>query len=234
MRRRIVLATCGTVVAALVLAGLGTLVLARVDANDNTRQELEQQSTALASIFETFGEPLIGSGDSNVRLALVRQRLQQLARGLDVDDIGFLVAGLARIGRRNVEIRAGGGTKGWPEKAPFDAIVVSAGGPSAPPALKEQLRIGGRLIVPVGRQERVQRLVRITRLAGNSYEEEDLGGVFFVSLIGEGGWRGHPADVPQARRTVPDLIADAAEDLPAPEDPAFADAVIAAFMEIWS
>jgi signal transduction histidine kinase len=92
MRRRIVVATCGTVVAALVLAGLGTLVLARIDAQDNTRDELEQQSTALASIFETFGEPVLG-GEGRVQLAAVRQRLQQLARGFDVEDIGFLAAG---------------------------------------------------------------------------------------------------------------------------------------------
>jgi signal transduction histidine kinase len=92
VRRRIVLATCGTVLAALVLAGLGTLVLARIDANDNTRRELESQSTALASVFETFGEPALG-GDGAVRLAAVRQRLRQLASGLDVEDVAFLAAG---------------------------------------------------------------------------------------------------------------------------------------------
>jgi signal transduction histidine kinase len=94
MRRRIVLATCGTVVAALVLAGLGTLVLARIDANDNTRHDLESQSRALASVFETVGEPAL-EGDRDVRLAAVTLRLRQLARELDVEDIGFLAAGPA-------------------------------------------------------------------------------------------------------------------------------------------
>ena len=171
---------------------------------------------------DTVLEVGAGSGYAAAVLSHLARRVLAVERHAGLAEKA--AARLARIGRRNVEIRAGDGTKGWPEKAPFYAIVVSAGGPSAPPALKEQLRIGGRLIVPVGRQERVQRLVRITRLAGNRYEEEDLGGVFFVPLIGEGGWRGHPVDVPQARRTVPDLIADAAEDLPAPEDPAFTDA----------
>lgn len=94
---------------------------------------------------------------------------------------------LAALGRRNVEVRTGDGTGGWPEKAPFDAILVSAGGPAAPPALKEQLEIGGRLIIPIGRHEHAQRLTRITRLAADRYEEEDLGGVVFVPLIGEAG-----------------------------------------------
>jgi len=131
---------------------------------------------------------------------------------------------LAALDRRNVAVRTGDGTKGWPEKAPFDAILVSAGGPSAPMALKEQLEIGGRLIIPIGRQERSQRLVRITRLAAGRYEEEDLGAVFFVPLIGEAGWREHsqPATA-HLRQHLPDLIAEAGEDLPSPDDPAFAD-----------
>ena len=127
---------------------------------------------------------------------------------------------LGKLGRRNVEIRAGDGTKGWPERAPFDAIIVSAGGPTAPRALKDQLEIGGRLIIPVGRQERSQRLLRITRLAANRYEEEDLGGVLFVPLIGEGGWAEHPV---QTKKSLPERIAEAGEDLPGLDDPAFAE-----------
>jgi protein-L-isoaspartate(D-aspartate) O-methyltransferase len=134
-------------------------------------------------------------------------------------------ARLSALGRRNVELRTGDGTKGWPEKAPFDAIIVSAGGPAAPDALKEQLDIGGRLIIPVGNEERSQRLVRITRVAAGRFEEEDLGGVVFVPLIGEQGWSEdhHPSTV-HVRKSLPDMIADTAEDLPSPDDPAFADA----------
>jgi len=132
-------------------------------------------------------------------------------------------ARLAGLSRRNVELRTGDGTKGWPERAPFDAIIVSAGGPAVPAALEEQLAIGGRLIIPVGQQERAQRLIRITRLAADRFGQEDLGGVVFVPLIGEGGWdEPEPAEAPPP--SLPALIAKAAEDLPDPDETAFADA----------
>ena len=95
---------------------------------------------------------------------------------------------LEALGYANVELRVGDGTRGWPEKAPFDAIVVAAAGPAAPAPLKEQLAIGGRLIVPVGEDRRAQRLIRVTRTAADRFEEEDLGGVTFVPLIGAEGW----------------------------------------------
>ena len=57
---------------------------------------------------------------------------------------------LSELGYDNIELRVGDGTAGWPEAAPFDAILVAAGGPSVPPALKQQLAIGGRLVIPVG------------------------------------------------------------------------------------
>jgi protein-L-isoaspartate(D-aspartate) O-methyltransferase len=101
---------------------------------------------------------------------------------------------LRELGFSNVEVRTGDGSKGWPEKAPFDAIIVAAGGPAAPAALKQQLAIGGRLIIPVGRQRRMQNLLRITRLAADAFDQEDLGGVVFVPLIGEEGW---PAGSPR-------------------------------------
>ena len=69
----------------------------------------------------------------------------------------------------------------------------------------DQLEIGGRLIIPVGRQERSQRLLRITRLAADRYEEEDLGGVVFVPLIGEGGWAEYPI---QTKKSLPERIAE--------------------------
>jgi two-component system sensor histidine kinase BaeS len=94
VRKRIVLATCGAVLAALVLAGLGTLALARLDARASTRSELEQQSRALAAVFEAIGEPLQG-GTGRLQAPLVRQRLRQLAQGLDLEDMGFLVSGPA-------------------------------------------------------------------------------------------------------------------------------------------
>lgn len=95
---------------------------------------------------------------------------------------------LERLGYGNIEVRIGDGSNGWPEKAPFDAIIVAAGGPAAPPALKDQLEIGGRLIIPIGKEGKPQRLIRITRIASDKFGKEDFGGVMFVPLVGEHGW----------------------------------------------
>ncbi len=93
------------------------------------------------------------------------------------------------LGYDNVEIVCADGTKGWPGQAPFDAIIVSAGGPKVPEALKRQLAIGGRLVIPVGRDVH-QTLLRVRRTGEDSFEQEDHGGVTFVPLIGEEGWGG--------------------------------------------
>ncbi|TPK87654.1 protein-L-isoaspartate(D-aspartate) O-methyltransferase [Mesorhizobium sp. B2-4-13] len=129
---------------------------------------------------------------------------------------------LNAAGYRNIEVRVGDGTKGWQEKAPFDAIVVAAAGTSIPLGLQEQLEIGGRLIIPVGEDLYSQRLVRVTRIAANKFEEEDLGGVMFVPLIGEHGGHDENASVREARAPpLPQQIARAAEDLPQIDNPAF-------------
>jgi protein-L-isoaspartate(D-aspartate) O-methyltransferase len=128
----------------------------------------------------------------------------------------------------NLELRIGDGTLGWPEAALFDAILVAAGGPEVPPSLKEQLAIGGRLIIPVGEHERQQTLLKVTCRSKTDFEEEDLGGVMFVPLVGKQGWaedgrRSASNHVPgQSRgRNVPEMIAEAAEPLPDFDDPAF-------------
>jgi protein-L-isoaspartate(D-aspartate) O-methyltransferase len=138
---------------------------------------------------------------------------------------------LARLGYGNVEIHVADGTKGWPQGAPFDAILVSAGGPEAPRALMEQLAVGGRLVIPVGDEERRQTLRKITRRSATKFDEEDLGAVMFVPLIGEHGWaedgtRAASNHVPGAARglTLPQMIAAAAEPLPDFDDPAFGGA----------
>jgi protein-L-isoaspartate(D-aspartate) O-methyltransferase len=92
------------------------------------------------------------------------------------------------LGYDNIQLRAGDGTRGWPESAPFDAILVSASGPEVPTALKEQLAIGGRLILPVGQRAWRQTLRKITRTRETDYQEQQLGEVAFVPLIGEQGW----------------------------------------------
>ena len=97
---------------------------------------------------------------------------------------------LDQLNYYNVAIRVGDGSYGWKEEAPFDAIITTAAVPEIPAYLVEQLAVGGRLIVPVGKRS-VQDLYKITRLSKNPQDikKEELGGCRFVSLIGESGWR---------------------------------------------
>jgi protein-L-isoaspartate(D-aspartate) O-methyltransferase len=114
---------------------------------------------------------------------------------------------LAEQGYDNVHVLHGDGTRGWPEHAPFDAIVVAAGGPKIPDSLRAQLKIGGRLVIPVGSEIRVQELVRVTRVSESEYKREDLADVRFVPLLGKEGWAVEAEAPPPRRVTVP---ADAA------------------------
>ena len=93
---------------------------------------------------------------------------------------------LDRLGYHRVVLRHGDGTLGWPDHAPYDAIVVTAGAPHVPEALLGQLVPGGRLLIPVG-DRRVQRLLRLTRREGGDAREE-LCGCVFVDLVGADGW----------------------------------------------
>jgi protein-L-isoaspartate(D-aspartate) O-methyltransferase len=95
---------------------------------------------------------------------------------------------LQELGFGNVEVRVGDGTLGWPDAGPFDAIIVTAGGPKVPPELREQLAVGGRLLIPIGDSLHRQSLVRVVREGPAEYREEDLADVAFVPLIGEAGW----------------------------------------------
>jgi len=95
---------------------------------------------------------------------------------------------LAQLGLRNVTVLGGDGTMGRSEFAPFDAILVTAGAPSVPGPLKKQLRVGGRLVVPVGDGER-QELIRVQRLSETEYSEETFEGCRFVPLLGRFGWK---------------------------------------------
>jgi protein-L-isoaspartate(D-aspartate) O-methyltransferase len=90
---------------------------------------------------------------------------------------------LTRLGYTNVETRVGDGYLGWPERAPFDAIVVTAAAPSVPPALVAQLKIGGRLVIPVGAMQEVQELLVLTKRADGSTETRRVLPVRFVPLV---------------------------------------------------
>lgn len=93
---------------------------------------------------------------------------------------------LDRLAYSNIEVHVAGRTLGWPEEAPYDAIIVSAGAPTVPQVLLEQLTLNGRLVIPVGSRWQ-QDLLRVTKLRKGN-EIENLGGCYFVPLIGEGAW----------------------------------------------
>jgi len=93
---------------------------------------------------------------------------------------------LDKLGYSNIEVHVAGRTLGWPEGAPYDAIIVSAGAPTVPQVLLEQLTWNGRLVIPVGSRWQ-QELLRVTKLRKGN-EIENLGGCYFVPLIGEGAW----------------------------------------------
>ncbi|HEX7061814.1 MAG TPA: protein-L-isoaspartate(D-aspartate) O-methyltransferase [Woeseiaceae bacterium] len=92
---------------------------------------------------------------------------------------------IGELGYDNVVIRQGDGTKGWPEHAPFDAIVVAAGGREVPDPLRQQLKIGGRLVIPVARDALFQELVCITRRDEQEYSERSIAPVRFVPLVSD-------------------------------------------------
>jgi protein-L-isoaspartate(D-aspartate) O-methyltransferase len=139
-----------------------------------------------------------GSGYAAAVLARVARKVFTIERHAELATAAR--AKLAEAGFHNVEVLHGDGTLGWPEHAPYGAIVVAAGGPEPPQALLDQLAIGGRLVIPVG-ESRAQRLVRITRVGNAEFEHEDLGAVQFVPLIGAQGWD-ESGEAPRARRSL--------------------------------
>lgn len=96
---------------------------------------------------------------------------------------------LRRLGYGNVQVLEGDGSLGWPENAPYDAIVVTAGAPGVPKALAEQLALGGRLVIPVGPHPYFQILIRVRRVGESEFREESLFEVRFVPLVGAAGWK---------------------------------------------
>ncbi len=95
---------------------------------------------------------------------------------------------LTALGFTNILVRAADGTQGWPDRAPFDTILVAAGGPMIPTPLVSQLRVGGRLVVPVGATKNSQDLILVTRTR-EGYTQTNCGPCAFVPLIGEHGWK---------------------------------------------
>ena len=138
----------------------------------------------------TGGEKVLeigtGSGYAAAVLAEIAAEVYTVERFEGLADMAREV--LESIGYRNVHVVHGDGTLGYPEQAPYDAIVVTAGAPDVPASLRQQLKIGGRLVIPVGKNHSYQQLLRITRTGDDSYEREQMLPVRFVPLVGEEGW----------------------------------------------
>ena len=161
----------------------------------------------------------VGSGYAAAVMSRIGRRVHAIDRHPELTDLAR--ERMARLGYDNVVIRTADGTRGWPENAPFDVILVAAGGPEVPQPLCDQLALGGRLVIPVGNADQ-QRLMRVTRTAADQYHREDLGPVRFVPLIGAHGWNSDKAtDRLVRQRPLPKLVAEAAEPLPDIDDPAF-------------
>ena len=92
------------------------------------------------------------------------------------------------LGFANVTLTCADGTKGWEIYAPYDGILVAAGSPVIPEPLVRQLKIGGRLVIPIGQDQKNQHLIRVTRTE-TKFKTEDFGACAFVPLIGEHGWK---------------------------------------------
>jgi protein-L-isoaspartate(D-aspartate) O-methyltransferase len=127
-----------------------------------------------------------GSGYGAAVLGRLAREVYSIERHPDLAEVA--TARLAELGFINVHVITGDGTLGLPERAPFEAIVVTAAGPKIPPALLEQLAVGGRIVIPVGDEAERQRLLRIDRHSESHYRSVDLGGVAFVPLVGAEGW----------------------------------------------
>jgi protein-L-isoaspartate(D-aspartate) O-methyltransferase len=127
-----------------------------------------------------------GSGYAAAVLAEIAAEVYTIER---IEGLASMArSNLDALGYENVHVRCGDGTLGWPEEAPFDGIVVAAGGPDVPDTLQQQLKIGGRLVIPIGRSKAYQELVCVTRVADDEFRTEDLVPVRFVPLVGEEGW----------------------------------------------
>jgi len=157
-----------------------------------------------------------GSGYAAAVLAEIAGQVYTVERFSQLARKG--AATLYDLGYHNVYVLHADGTRGWPEHAPYDAIVVTAGGPEVPPSLKNQMTVGGRLVIPVGADPRVQELVRVTRISENEWRSEDLADVRFVPLIGEEGWDEGQSKRDLVRRACPVLNSDPLTESPSARD----------------
>ena len=126
-----------------------------------------------------------GSGYQAAVLARLAHRVFSMDRIPELVDRARRT--LEELGIPNVTLRTGDGTLGWPEEAPFDAIIVTAGAPQVPQALVEQLAEGGRLVIPVG--DRFAQTLEVVTRTARGMERRGVIGCVFVPLIGTNGWK---------------------------------------------
>jgi protein-L-isoaspartate(D-aspartate) O-methyltransferase len=145
--------------------------------------------TIYAAGIQTGGKILEVGGGSGYAAAVMGQIADEVIaveRHRELVELAQLR--MRRLGYSNVRIVEGDGTLGWPEEAPFDAIVAAASGSHVPQSWIDQLKPGGRIVTPIGGPHQVQTLVKITKNDDGSLGHEDLGGVRFVPLIGADGF----------------------------------------------
>jgi protein-L-isoaspartate(D-aspartate) O-methyltransferase len=130
----------------------------------------------------------IGAGSGYAAAVLSRIAAQVIAIERHRALVRLARERLERLGYDNVHIVEGDGSEGLAEAAPFETILCAASGSHVPEVLLDQLSIGGTLVMPVGEPNSVQKLVKVVRRAEADFEEEDLGQVRFVPLIGAQGW----------------------------------------------
>ncbi|HEX4761287.1 MAG TPA: protein-L-isoaspartate(D-aspartate) O-methyltransferase [Sphingomicrobium sp.] len=135
---------------------------------------------------DTVLEVGAGSGYAAAIISRIARKVVAIERQHELVEVAR--ERLQRLGYDNVAIVEGDGTRGWPEEAPYDAILAAASGSHVPRPLIEQLAPGGRLVMPVGDPGWTQELVKVTKQDGGILKQENLGGVRFVPLIGEEGW----------------------------------------------
>ena len=133
------------------------------------------------------GEKVLDIGTGSGYAAAVLSQIAEVVYSIErVEELAqHAKTRLRDLRYRNVHVKQGDGTQGWPEHAPFDAIVVAAGGPEIPETLKSQLKIGGRMVIPVGPTLAAQRLAKINRTSETEFETSYIAHVRFVPLLGE-------------------------------------------------
>jgi protein-L-isoaspartate(D-aspartate) O-methyltransferase len=125
----------------------------------------------------------VGTG-SGYQAAVLAEVVKQVYSIELIEGLGRSAAArLAELGYGNVEVRIGDGYQGWPEKAPFDGILVTAAAPQVPPALLAQLKPGARMVIPVGGSDAVQYLKVLTKRADGGYDEKRVLPVRFVPMV---------------------------------------------------